>query len=501
MSKKQFVLIMTDTQRLDMVSCYQDVGIKTPNIDALAAEGVKFNKAYTVQPVCGPARSAIFTGQYPCINGSYTNCVAPGLNVRTIGQRLADKGVYTGYIGKWHLDGGDYFGLGTAPEGWDPDVWYDMRNYLEELTDEERYKSRQTSTMEKEDIPEEFTFAHRCASRAVDFIRGHADEDYFLVVSFDEPHDPSLCPQPYASMYRDYDMPKRPNVYDTLENKPVHQQVWSGPRRFQDREALRLNAWALFGCNSFVDYEIGRVVAAINEQADRPAVLYTTDHGDMLESHSMYAKGPAAYEEICHVPMILRGFGKGEIDTPVSHIDIAPTIWDFFGFENKPMMLQGESLLPLMEGERPASRDVFIEFGRYETDHDGFGGFQPMRCIYDGRYKLVLNLLSEDELYDLETDPYEMTNRLNDPALFEVRAGLLQRLLAHMNDVRDPLRGYCWERRPWNGQAAQATWDYTGCTRQRSEPDYEKPQLDYDTGLVPEGLVRMKKKAQIKPDG
>ena len=78
---------------------------------------------------------------------------------------------------------------------------------------------------------------------------------------------------------------------------------------------------------------------------------------------------------------------------------------------------------------------------------------------------------------------------------------LLQRLLAHMNDVRDPLRGYCWERRPWNGQAAQATWDYTGCTRQRSEPDYEKPQLDYDTGLVPEGLVRMKKKAQIKPDG
>mgnify|MGYP000183475431 CR=1 FL=1 len=377
MSKKQFVLIMTDTQRLDMVSCYQDVGIKTPNIDALAAEGVKFNKAYTVQPVCGPARSAIFTGQYPCINGSYTNCVAPGLNVRTIGQRLADKGVYTGYIGKWHLDGGDYFGLGTAPEGWDPDVWYDMRNYLEELTDEERYKSRQTSTMEKEDIPEEFTFAHRCASRAVDFIRSHADEDYFLVVSFDEPHGPSLCPQPYASMYRDYDMPKRPNVYDTLENKPVHQQVWSGPRRFQDREALRLNAWALFGCNSFVDYEIGRVVAAINEQADRPAVLYTTDHGDMLESHSMYAKGPAAYEEICHVPMILRGFGKGEIDTPVSHIDIAPTIWDFFGFENKPMMLQGESLLPLMEGERPSSRDVFIEFGRYETDHDGFGGFQP----------------------------------------------------------------------------------------------------------------------------
>ena len=157
----------------------------------------------------------------------------------TIADVFNENGYHTAYFGKWHLDGGDYFGLGTAPEGWDPDVWYDMRNYLEELTDEERYKSRQTSTMEKEDIPEEFTFAHRCASRAVDFIRGHADEDYFLVVGFDEPHGPSLCPQPYASMYRDYDMPKRPNVYDTLENKPVHQQVWSGPRRSIARQRTR----------------------------------------------------------------------------------------------------------------------------------------------------------------------------------------------------------------------------------------------------------------------
>ena len=94
---------------------------------------------------------------------------------------------------------------------------------------------------------------------------------------------------------------------------------------------------------------------------------------------------------------------------------------------------------------------------------------------------------------------YEMENRLNDPELFEIRAGLLERLLAHMNDVRDPLRSYWWERRPWNDKAAKATWDYTGYTRQRSEPDYEKPQLDYDTGLVPEGLVRTKKKAPIKP--
>lgn len=157
---KQFVMIMTDTQRLDMVSCYENVGIQTPHIDALAAEGVKFNKAYTTQPVCGPARSALFTGQFPCINGGYTNSIAPGLNVKTIGQRLSDKQIHTGYIGKWHLDGGDYFGLGVAPQGWDPDVWYDMRNYLDELTEAERFKSRQEDTMEREQIPPEIGRAH-----------------------------------------------------------------------------------------------------------------------------------------------------------------------------------------------------------------------------------------------------------------------------------------------------------------------------------------------------
>jgi len=444
-----------------------------------------------VQPVCGPARSALFTGQFPCINGGYSNCNAPALNVKSIGQRLSDKGILAGYIGKWHLDGGDYFGLGTAPEGWDADTWYDMRNYLEELTDNERLKSRRADTMEKEDITAEFTFAHRCADRAVEFIRNHREEDFFLVVSFDEPHGPSLCPQPYASMYHDYELPKSPNVYDTLEGKPSHQQVWAGKRRFADREALRIKEDYFFGCNSFVDSEIGRVVEATEMFLKQPAILYTTDHGAMLESHCLYAKGPAAYEEICHVPFILTGFGHGEIDTPASHIDVAPTVWDFFGFE-KPMMLQGESLLPMMEGERPQCRDVFIEFGRYETDHDGFGGFQPMRCIFDGRYKLVLNLLSEDELYDLQEDPWELSNRICDEKLASVRDGLMERLLKHMNDIRDPFRGYCWEMRPWNRQAQAATWDYTGYTRQRSEPDYEPPQLDYSTGLAADSLVRKK---------
>ena len=491
--RKQFIMIMTDTQRLDMVSCYENAGISTPCLDALAREGVKFNKAYTVQPVCGPARSALFTGQYPCVNGSYANSLALGDNVKTIGQRLSDKGIATGYVGKWHLDGGDYFGLGVCPEGWDPDYWYDMRNYLDELSEEDRRKSRDSQTMYRESWPLEKTYAYRCSQRAIDYIRKHKDEDFFLVLSYDEPHDPSLCPEPFASMYEDFCLPKKENVWDTLEEKPPHQQAWSGPRRHQDRDALTIRMKELFGCNSFVDSEIGRVAGAAREiLGDDFTLLYTSDHGDMAQSHCLYAKGPAAYEEIAHIPFILWGQGSGEIDTPVSHIDVAATVWDFFGFQ-KPMMLQGESLLPLVRnGKCPDRRDVFVEFGRYEIDHDGFGGWQPLRCIFDGRYKLVINLLSDDEFYDLEKDPGEMHNGICDEETAGIRDDMMKRLLEHMNEIRDPFRGYWWEQRPWYTHAAAPSWDYTGFTRQREELDYEVPQLDYNTGLEPDSLVRRK---------
>ena len=141
-SRRQIVLLMTDSTRQDMVGCYGNPDMHTPNLDSLAERGVRYQNAYTCQPVCGPARSALFTGIYPHSNGSFTNCVPLGANIKTIGQRLADAGLRTAYIGKWHLDGGDYFGLGTCPEGWDPDYWYDMRCYLEELTEEERLASR-----------------------------------------------------------------------------------------------------------------------------------------------------------------------------------------------------------------------------------------------------------------------------------------------------------------------------------------------------------------------
>jgi uncharacterized sulfatase len=230
--------------------------------------------------------------------------------------------------------------------------------------------------------------------------------------------------------------------------------------------------------------------------APEALVIFTSDHGDMLESHSLAGKGPAAYEEIANIPLLVRWPGATPAGAvcrhPVSHIDVVPTILDYFG-QPVPGMLEGRSLLPCFRDPQTRTNEaVFIEFGRYETDHDGFGGFQPMRAVCDGRHKLVINLLDSDELYDLDTDPDELTNRLRDPAYQSIRDRLHDQLLDWMNRTRDPFRGYQWERRPWRTDARPATWHYTRTTRQRVVESTERQQLDYDTGLEIKETTRRK---------
>lgn len=493
---RQVVFIMTDTQRKDMLGCYGNSDMHTPHLDRLAAEGMRFERAYTCQPVCGPARAALFTGTWPHTNGSWANLLPLGDTIRTIGQRLQDHGLLSAYIGKWHLDGSDYFGTGKCPLGWAPEYWYDMRCYLEELSPEDRRRSRSPAINRDPGLSEDFTYAHRCSNRAVDFLTRHTDEDFLLVVSYDEPHHPFVCPEPYASMYRDYRFPKKPNVWDRLAGKPEHQIAWAGVAVSQDKDSLQIKAPDFLGCNAFVDHEIGRVLAAADEFAPGALVIYTADHGDHLGSHSLNNKGASMYDEITNIPFLVRWPGytpPGSVCLqPVSHIDVTPTILEALGI-SLPEVLEGGSMLDTFKDpQHPANEAVFIEFGRYEVDHDGFGGFQPIRAVFDGRYKLVINLLSSDEFYDLETDPDERLNLIQSTQHSSLRDQLHDRLLEWMNDTRDPFRGYYWERRPWRQDARPASWDYTGYTRQREADVGEPRQLDYSTGLEMTQAVRAK---------
>lgn len=120
-----------------------------------------------------------------------------------------------------------------------------------------------------------------------------------------------------------------------------------------------------------------------------------------------------------------------------------------------------------------------------------------MRSVTDGRYKLTINLLDTDELYDTETDPYEVENRIDDPALSELRNRLHDILIEHMDTTRDLYRGYHWVSRPWRSDR-KPTWQNSGLTRQRENEEYESRQWDYDTGLPMESAIRGKKLYDVK---
>ncbi len=502
---RQVILMMTDSQRKDMVGAYgspfttPEQPTPTPQLDRLAVDGVRFNRAYTVSPVCGPARSGIFTGTFPHQNGVWANSIAPYKNVLSVGERLSDDGVHCAYIGKWHLDGGDYFGLGTPAPGWDPDEWYDMRNYINELSEADRVRSRKPTTSFDPDITEDFTYAHRCSSRAKDFIQKHENEDYFLVVSYDEPHHPFLCPQPFADMYKDMPTVHFENEEDDLSDKPEHHQVWAdffdGNYAYTRQEFYH----HFFGCNSFVDYEMGRVIDAIDTHAPEAMVIYLADHGEMMFSHRLVKKGPAMYDEISNIPLIVRWPGQAPknvaSDAPISLIDITPTLLDYFGSEIPPF-ISGKSLLEDLKMPQDRKEEIiFMEFGRQEIDHDGYLGFQPIRACLDGRYKLVINLMDKDELYDLRNDPGEMRNLINDAGTAAVRDKLHDAIIGWMNDTRDPFRGYQWCIRPWRKDAPPASFQNEGYTRQREESErYEERQLDYATGLTMNKATRAKHK-------
>ena len=134
---------------------------------------------------------------------------------------------------------------------------------------------------------------------------------------------------------------------------------------------------------------------------------------------------------------------------------------------------------------------IFTEFGRYENDQDGFGGLQLMRSTFDGRYKLSINLLSTDELYDIQEDPGEMINLINDEKYAKIRNELHDAILDNMNKTVDPFRGYCWENRSWRKDARKPSWAYTGLKRSKEEDSmYAPKELDYSTGMPVDGLVR-----------
>jgi uncharacterized sulfatase len=469
-----YCLIMTDTQNKSMVGAYGNPAVDTPNLDRLAESGIRFERAYTTCPLCTPARSGLFSGMHPPVNGAWCNNVAPGISIPLMGTIFRHYGYRAAYTGKWHLDGSGYFGDGVAGGGFEPNWWYDGKRYAQDIGPEMFRQYRTCRTAEElraAGFSEDNVWGHRVADRAIDFLSAVGDEPFVLVVSFDEPHGPHVTPPEYWEKFSAEDIPRSPNYRAPLTGAPELQHVHR--RSYGEMEWLEYAATRtrFYGCNSYVDREIGRVIDAVERtHGSDTVILYTSDHGDMMGGHGLHSKGPMMYQEICNVPLIVRvpdGPRGAVSNSLVSHLDLMPTMLDMAGIE-RPDSLHGVSIAPVLSDPQAVVRhDAMVSFTRFAINHDDWGEFYPIRCLVDERYKLAINLFETDELYDLVADPYEMTNLIDDPEHAQARDRLHDSLLSEMDGIRDPFRSFRWGDRRW--RSVRRAFYHGGARRGRPE--------------------------------
>ncbi len=454
--RMNIVFIMTDTTAKHMVGCYGDTSVDTPNLDRFAASGVRFERAYTAAPICTPARGAIFSGQAPQVNGAWTNNISPHESVPLMGKIFSYFGFKTAFTGKWHLDGTGYFGDGQPGGGFLPDWWYDGKRYADDLGPEKFKAYREAHSvaeLRRAGLGLTDMWGHKVADRAIDFLERAGSDPFVLAVSFDEPHHPSVAPPEYWEKFSgEGKIRRRENYYAPLAaNKPRMQHI---QREQQNSDDPYLSPLAhLYGCNSYVDREIGRVIDKVTElYGDNTLIIYTADHGDMLGSHGLWYKGPQMYQECTNIPFIARlpGGARGAVANGViSHLDVIPTMLELAGVDIPPSM-HGVSILPVLRDPQARVHEhVMTNFHRFSINFDVFGSFYPIRCANGERYKLSINLFDTDELYDLQDDPYELNNLIDSAEHAPIRDRMHDWILAEMDRIRDPYRNYNWGQRNW----------------------------------------------------
>lgn len=456
-SRKNILLLVTDQHRVDTIGCYGNRICETPALDSLAAEGTRFDAAFTPTAICTPARASLVTGVYPFRHKLLANFE------RNVGYMeelddtypsfayaLQDAGYLTGHVGKWHVgkdrgpadfgfEGVHYPGWGNPVEHPDYIAWLDERHFPPyRISDEVRgtFPNGQPGNLLAGvlDQPADATFEAFLADQAIRQLREYAaswldrQRPFYLAVHWFGPHLPYCIPRDYFARY-DADSIELPrSIAETFANKPRVQAQYSAHWAF---DSIPLQAWrrliaAYWGYVALIDEQIQRVLDTARELGlwDSTAVIFTADHGEFTGSHRLNDKGPAMYDDIYRIPMIARvpDAPSGRVDQRfASFLDLAPTILDLAGVEI-PDYMDGRSLLPVVREDDVPWRDaIFAEFHGHHFPY-------PQRMIRSGHYKLVVNPSDLNELYDLEADPDEMHNRYTHPELREVRNQLLARL-------------------------------------------------------------------------
>jgi len=406
------IVVITDDHRYDFLSAVRPDVLQTPNLDRLAAEGVRFENAFVTTSLCSPARATYLTGLHTHTHGVTVNeqmDIAP--ETPNIAQRLQQQGYETAFIGKWHMarrasprpgfdhwvsfhGQGHYYTNTLNVDG----QWELCRNYItDELTD-----------------------------RAVQYLQRPHDRPFLMFLSHKAVHEPFDPADRDTNLYADRPVPR----FDTGGGEIRNKEPWVENRRPGSGDLLVQRYRQTLAA---VDEGLGKVLQTLQEQGqlDNTAIIYVGDNGYLMGEHGGLWDKRAPFEPSIRVPMLLRypPWGReGETDGKmVLNLDLAPTLLQLAGAP-ADSTLPGRSMLEEGDG-----RDSFLyEYFAYE------GNVPSCLAVRTDRYKLVIfptNKELKPELFDLQADPNETVNRLGDPALAGVARQLQAKLEQHLRET------------------------------------------------------------------
>jgi arylsulfatase A-like enzyme len=413
------VFIFADDQAPKTLGFEGNPHVRTPRLDRLAHEGAYFTRAYIPIPQCAPSRAAVLTGLYPHQNGVLTN---KGARLKpdavTFSELFKKKGYACGLVGKWHL------GDERQPQAGFEDMWaafvmpgeyYDAELWI----DGQKVRTDGYLT----DVLTDY---------AIRFVEQNAEKPFLLWLVFKAPHGPPVGPPDKRFIYDPDAIPLPESMADDLSGKPAWQRESYMHEIFGlfTEQQLRKRLAHYYGMISSVDHNVGRLVDKLTElKLGRDTlVIFMSDNGFLHGEHQMITKGPVLYEELVRSPLIMWWPGRIEpgtrIDSLVSSLDLFPTLCDPAGIP-VPVGLPGKTLWPIISNPAASLRDaLFFEYYTKEANDKTV----PMRGLVTQRYKYVKYLQGGEELYDLQNDPHEMHNLIEDPAHSETAETLRKKL-------------------------------------------------------------------------
>ncbi|MBM3783932.1 MAG: sulfatase [Acidobacteria bacterium] len=443
-NRPNILFVMTDDHAAGHVGCYGNRLVKTPNIDRLAAEGVRFANAFVTNSLCAPSRATILTGAYSHLHGIRGNSEMKGQveninrQMKTYPEVLQAAGYRTGIVGKWHLSH-DPVGFDTWRVLPGQGLYFDPE-FIEGGT-RKKYSGYAT------DITTDF---------ALEFLKEPSDKPWCLVYQHKAPHRPFLPPPRFAKLYENVEIPEPATFHDDFKTRKVAAEA--ADMKFDESIAgdykdlpaglspAEKKKWLYqrfvkdyYGALAAVDENLGKVLQHLEaaNQLDNTLIVYTSDNGFFVGDHGWYDKR-FMYEPSLRVPLIVRAPGAPHglvADGFAMNIDIAPTILDYAGLP-VPATMQGQSLRALLEGRKPAEWRKSIFYAYYENSWQlagkgldarsdpSFQFFTPHRIgphwgVRTAQHKLIHYYAEGDvwELFDLHADPNELNNLYGKPGM------------------------------------------------------------------------------------